>query len=56
MQTLVHWLLDPLTGRAYASAEMVLVNFDLEARKAMSVGPGGVEALQALVVPGADFM
>lgn len=52
VQTLVHWLLDPLTGRAYASAEMVMVNFDLEARKALAVAPEGAAALQALVVPG----
>ncbi len=52
VQTLVHWLLDPMTGRAYGSAEMVIVNFDLEARKAMTLGPAGLAALQALVIPG----
>jgi acyl-CoA thioester hydrolase len=52
VQTMNHWLLDPLTGRAWASAEMVMVMFDLEARKALAVGPEGQEALRALVVPG----
>lgn len=52
VHNLVHWLLDPRTGHAYASAEMVMVMFDLEARKAIAIGPEGQKTLGALVVPG----
>lgn len=52
VQTMVHWLLDPLSGRAWASAEMVVVSLDLDARKAIALGDEGLEMLQARVVPG----
>lgn len=36
-QHFVHWLLDPRSGAAYATAEAVAVRFDLEARRALPI-------------------
>lgn len=47
-----HWLLDPETGRAWATAENVSVNFDLDARKAIAVPDDVVARLQSSIVPG----
>ncbi|HUO22404.1 MAG TPA: thioesterase family protein [Caulobacteraceae bacterium] len=37
MTHLLHWLLDPATGQAWAEADMLTVNFDLQARKAIEL-------------------
>ena len=42
---LSHWLLDPASGEAWAEAEMLTVNLDLEARRAVELP----EALMAIV-------
>lgn len=47
---LTHWLLDPATGEAWAETEMLTVNFDLEARKAVELPPALVEILAAELV------
>ncbi len=44
---LTHWLLDPATGHAWAETEMLIVNFDLQARKAVELPPGLFKALAA---------
>jgi acyl-CoA thioester hydrolase len=36
-RTIVHWLLDPASGRPWASAEMVSLFLDLQARKALTM-------------------
>jgi acyl-CoA thioester hydrolase len=46
-----HWLLDPETGRAWATAENVSVSFDLDARKTITVPDEVVARLQSHVVP-----
>ena len=43
----VHWLLDPTSGRAWASAEMVSLFLDLKARKSLTLS---ADALQAMAV------
>ena len=45
-----HWLLDPATGAAWAAAEGVSVNFDLDARRMVPLSPETVAALESLVV------
>ncbi len=52
VQTVVHWLLDPLTGQPWAAAEHVFVALDLDARKLVELPPETVAAMQAAVVPG----
>jgi acyl-CoA thioester hydrolase len=47
-----HWLLDPVSGRPWASAENVSVNFDLDARKAVALPAEMIQALEAEVRPG----
>ncbi len=47
---MVNWLLDPVNGQAWASAEMVAITFDLEARKAIALTPEAVALLQARVI------
>ena len=51
-QRLNHWLLDPVSGRAWGTAEAVAVNFDLDTRKVVPIAPAARAALQPFVVPG----
>jgi acyl-CoA thioester hydrolase len=51
-QTVVHWMLDPLTGQPWAAAEHVFVGLDLDARKLAEFPPQMVAAMQDAVVPG----
>lgn len=39
LSRLTHWLLDPATGQAWAETEMLIVNFDLRARRAVELAP-----------------
>jgi acyl-CoA thioester hydrolase len=47
----VHWLLDPTSGRPWASAEMVSLFLDLKARKSLTLS---AEALEAMAVDPMD--
>ena len=38
-QRMNHWLLDPVSGKAWATSEAVAVNFDLDARKIIPIQP-----------------
>jgi acyl-CoA thioester hydrolase len=49
---LSHWLVDPLSGSAYATTEAVALTFDLKTRKALQPPPAQMEALEALLTPG----
>jgi acyl-CoA thioester hydrolase len=51
-QRMVHWLLDPITGKAWGSAEAVAVNLDLDARKIIPIAPEARAALQDFIVAG----
>ena len=44
-----HWMLDPETGHPWAEVHAVLVPFDLDKRKAMSLPPQALETLSAQV-------
>ena len=52
VQTVVHWLLDPVSGRPWAAAEHIFVALDLDARKLVELPPEAVAAMQGAVVPG----
>lgn len=54
-QRLNHWLLDPVSGRAWGTAEAVAVNFDLDSRKVVPIAPAARAALQPFVVEGLGF-
>jgi acyl-CoA thioester hydrolase len=51
-QRLIHWLLDPVSGRAWGAAEAVAVNFDLDARKVVPISPEARARLNPALVPG----
>jgi acyl-CoA thioester hydrolase len=49
---LVHWLLDPTTGRPWGSAEAIAVSFDLETRKIITLSDEALAAANAEAVAG----
>ncbi|MCR5878263.1 thioesterase family protein [Phenylobacterium sp. J367] len=49
---LVHWLLDPDTGRPWGSAEAIAVSFDLETRKIITLSDEALAAANAAATPG----
>jgi acyl-CoA thioester hydrolase len=52
VRRLVHWLLDPATGRPWGSAEAIAVSFDLETRKIISLDEAALAAANAQAVEG----
>ncbi len=48
----IHWLLDPVRGDAFATAEAIAITFDLDTRKAVACPPARLEALAPMVTPG----
>jgi acyl-CoA thioester hydrolase len=51
-QRVVHWLLDPVGGDAWATGEVIAVTFDLDARKAVAPPPEQRAFLMAKAIPG----
>ena len=51
-QRIVHWMLDPATGRPWASAEAVAVSFDLDTRKVIPIADDARAQLTANLTPG----
>ena len=49
---LVHWLLDPATGRPWGVAEAIAVSFDLETRKLITLTDEALAMANAQAVPG----
>ncbi|MEZ5938024.1 MAG: thioesterase family protein [Hyphomonadaceae bacterium] len=50
--SIVHWLLDPTTGQAWATCQVVAITFDLAARKIVPTTPEAAEALKKLIPSG----
>jgi acyl-CoA thioester hydrolase len=48
----IHWLLDPERGDAFATAEAIAITFDLDARKAVSCPPERLKAIEPMLTPG----
>ncbi len=48
---LVHWILDPVTGAAWASVEAVAITFDLNTRKAFVAPDEMRDALKEIAIP-----
>ncbi len=48
----VHWMLDPTTGRPWGTSEAVAITFDLDARKVAPISDGARAALEAKAVAG----
>ena len=49
---LIHWLLDPATGKPWGAAEAIAVSFDLETRKIITLSDEALAQVQAEAVPG----
>jgi acyl-CoA thioester hydrolase len=49
---LVHWLLDPDTGRPWATAEAIAVSFDLETRKVITLSDEELARVEADAIAG----
>lgn len=52
VRRLVHWMLDPDTGRPWGSAEAIAVSFDLETRKLIALSDEELARVEADAVPG----
>jgi acyl-CoA thioester hydrolase len=52
VRRLVHWMLDPDTGRPWASAEAIAVSFDLQTRKLITLSDAELARAEADAVPG----
>lgn len=48
----LHWMVDPVSGRAWASAEAVVISFDLDARKVVDIPPAAQAVYRAQLTPG----
>ncbi len=51
-QRVVHWMLDPATGRPWGSAEAVAVSLDLETRRMIPLTPEAQARARERLVPG----
>lgn len=49
---MAHWMLDPVTGKAWGTSEAVAITFDLDARKVVAVSDAARKALAANEVKG----
>jgi len=50
-QRVVHWMLDPASGRPWASAEAVAVSLDLDTRKIIPISDEAQASLRERIVP-----
>lgn len=51
-RTVVHWMVDPESGRAWASAEAVVISFDLDKRKVVDISAEAQAEFMSKVAPG----
>ena len=49
-QRMVHWMLDPLSGKPWGTSEAVAITLDLDARKIVAVSPAARAALEERIV------
>ncbi len=50
--SIVHWMIDPATGKAWLTSEAIAVTFDLEARKILPTEADQMDQLSILAPPG----
>ena len=51
-QRMVHWMLDPSSGRAWGTSEAVAISLDLDAPKIIDITPEAREAIAQRITPG----
>ncbi len=49
---LVHWMMDPVTGKPWASSQAIAISLDLDARKAIAAPPEMIEELARIAPVG----
>ena len=49
---LIHWMMDPATGKPWATMQATAITLDLDARKAIPAPPEMVEELTKIAPPG----
>lgn len=47
-----HWMVDPVSGQPWASAEAVVISFDLDARKVVDISEAAQAEFRRLAIPG----
>jgi acyl-CoA thioester hydrolase len=47
-----HWMVDPVSGKGWGSAEAVVISFDLDTRKVVDISPAAQAAFMEQAVPG----
>ena len=52
VHSLVHWILNPATGKPWATAEAYAVTFDLDTRKVIEADPTHMDALEKFAAKG----
>lgn len=52
IHSLVHWIMDPATGKAWLTSEAVAVTFDLDTRKIINTQPEHIAHLQKIAPKG----
>jgi len=52
IHSLVHWIMDPATGKAWLTSEAVAVTFDLDTRKIINTQPEHIAHLQKIAPAG----
>lgn len=50
--SLIHWMMDPVTGLPWATSEAVAITLDLDARKVIPAPPEMLEELKTIAPPG----
>ena len=50
--SIIHWLVDPATGKPWLTSEAVAVTFDLDKRKIINTRPEHIEKLKKLAPSG----
>ena len=51
-QRMVHWMIDPETGRAWGTSEAAAISLDLDARKIIPITPQAQDVIRARIAPG----
>ena len=51
-QRMIHWMLDPETGKPWGTSEAVAITFDLDARKIVPITQEAQAALSSHITPG----
>jgi acyl-CoA thioester hydrolase len=47
-----HWMVDPVSGKPWASAEAVVISFDLDARKVVDISEAAQAEFRSRAIPG----